>query len=119
MMGRLHLHVNADREFCPIPARLNAVQVAKFPHAISITVFSRWLAAFIRLGVAVVVPLILFVSGAQALPQTTRFEITRNGEHIGTQAIEVHSSGTKVLAYVVTDLTDKVIYVTAYRLKTE
>jgi Family of unknown function (DUF6134) len=116
-MGRLHLHVNADREFCPSPARLNAVQVAKFLHAMSITGFSRRLVAFIRLGIAVVVSLILFLSGAQALPETRRFEITRNGEPIGTHVIEVNRSGNEFLVSVVTDLTVKVLFVTAYRLQ--
>lgn len=115
-MGRLHLHVNADREFCPSPARLNAVQVARFPYAMSITSFI-WLAAFIRLGVAVVVPLILFMSGAPALPETRRFEITRNGDPIGTHVIEVNRSGNEFLVSVVTDLTVKVLFVTAYRLQ--
>lgn len=57
-------------------------------------------------------------SGAQAgLPQTEtmRFSITRNGEPIGTQAIEINRAGPETSVNVATDLTVKVLFVTAYR----
>jgi Family of unknown function (DUF6134) len=57
------------------------------------------------------------VSGAHALPEIRRFEITRNGEPIGTHVIEVNHSGNEFLVSVVTDLTVKVLFVTAYRLQ--
>ena len=85
--------------------------------AMSITGLSRQLAAYIRLGVAVVAPLVLCLSGAHALPETRRFEITRNGEPIGTHVIEVNRSGNEFFVSVVTDLTVKVLFVTAYRLQ--
>jgi Domain of unknown function (DUF6134) len=65
----------------------------------------------------VAAPLILFVSGAQALPEIRRFEITRDGEPVGTHVIEVNHSGNEFLVSVVTDLTVKVLFVTAYRLQ--
>jgi hypothetical protein len=83
----------------------------------SITGLSRQLAADIRLGVAVIAPLVLFLSGTHALPETRRFEITRNGEPIGTHVIEVNRSGNEFFVSVVTDLTVKVLFVTAYRLQ--
>jgi hypothetical protein len=85
------------------------------PRAMSITGVSR--AAYIRLGVAVVAPLVLFLSGAYALPETRRFEITRNGEPIGTHVIEVNRRGNEFFVSVVTDLTVKVLFLTAYRLQ--
>src|SRR5262249_53682204 len=87
------------------------------PHARSIIGLRRQLATCIRLGAAVAAALILFVSGAQALPEIRRFEITRNGEPIGTHLIEVNRSGNEFLVSVVTDLTVKVLFVTAYRLQ--
>jgi Family of unknown function (DUF6134) len=76
---------------CPRPVRLSsiAIQVANESSAMSITGLSRQLAADIRLGVAVIAPLVLFLSGTHALPETRRFEITRNGEPIGTHVIGV------------------------------
>jgi hypothetical protein len=87
------------------------------PRAMSITGLSRQLAADIRLGVAVVALLVLFLSGAHALAETRRFEIMRNGEPIGTHVIEVNRSGNEFFVSVVTDLTVKVLFVTAYRLQ--
>ena len=104
---------------CPRPVRLSsiAIQVANESSAMSITGLSRQLAADIRLGVAVIAPLVLFLSGTHALSETRRFEITRNGEPIGTHVIEVNRSGNEFFVSVVTDLTVKVLFVTAYRLQ--
>ena len=94
-----------------------AIQVANESSAMSITGLSRQLAADIRLGVAVIAPLVLFLSGTHALPETRRFEITRNGEPIGTHVIEVNRSGNEFFVSVVTDLTVRVLFLTAYRLQ--
>jgi uncharacterized protein DUF6134 len=69
-----------------------------------------------KLAAAVVV-LVLFGTGAQASTETTRFAITRNGEQIGMHLIEVNRSGQEISVAVVTDLTVKVLFVTAYRLQ--
>jgi Domain of unknown function (DUF6134) len=69
-----------------------------------------------KLAAAVVV-LVLFSAGAQASTETTRFAITRNGEQIGVHLIEVNRSGQEISVTVVTDLTVKVLFVTAYRLQ--
>lgn len=61
--------------------------------------------------------LVLFGAGAQASTETTRFAITRNGEQIGIHLIEVNRSGQEISVAVVTDLTVKVLFVTAYRLQ--
>ena len=87
------------------------------PHARSIIGLRRQFATCIGLGAAVAASLILFGSGAQALPEIRRFEITRNGEPIGTHVIEVNRSGNEFLVSVVTDLTVTVLFVTAYRLQ--
>jgi hypothetical protein len=69
-----------------------------------------------KLAAAVVV-LVLFSAGAQASAETTRFAITRNGEQIGVHLIEVNRSGQEISVAIVTDLTVKVLFVTAYRLQ--
>jgi uncharacterized protein DUF6134 len=69
-----------------------------------------------KLAAAVVV-LVLFSAGAQASTETTRFAITRNGEQIGVHLIEVNRSGQEISVAIVTDLTVKVLFVTAYRLQ--
>jgi hypothetical protein len=66
---------------------------------------------------AAVVALVLFSAGAQASTETTRFAITRNGEQIGVHLIEVNRSGQEISVAIVTDLTVKVLFVTAYRLQ--
>ena len=55
--------------------------------------FSSNLAAYIGRAVAVTVPLVLLVGGAQAFTETRQFEITRNGKPIGTHMIEVNRRG--------------------------
>ena len=63
------------------------------------------------------IALVLFGAGAQASTETTRFAITRNGEQIGMHLIEVNRSGQETSVAVVTDLTVKVLFVTAYHLQ--
>jgi hypothetical protein len=49
--------------------------------------------------------------------ETLRFAIMRNGEQIGTHAIEISRKGAETDVRVTTDLTVKVLFVTAYRLQ--
>src|SRR5215831_11308469 len=46
-----------------------------------------------------------------------RFAIMRNGEQIGTHAIEITRTGPETNVRITTDLTVKVLFVTAYRLQ--
>jgi len=54
---------------------------------------------------------------AQTPAGTMRFAITRNGEQIGTHAIEITRTGPETNVRITTDLTVKVLFVTAYRLQ--
>ena len=56
---------------------------------------------------------------AQTGPQIDkmRFTITRNDEPIGTQAIEINRAGAETSVSVATDLSVKVMFVTAYRFE--
>jgi Family of unknown function (DUF6134) len=49
--------------------------------------------------------------------ETLRFAIMRNGEQIGTHAIEISRTGPETNVRVTTDLSVKVLFVTAYRLQ--
>ena len=64
-----------------------------------------------------VVGVVLLATGAQAYAETIRFAIVRNGEQIGTHAIEINRSGPETSVKIVTDLNVKVLFVTAYRLQ--
>jgi Family of unknown function (DUF6134) len=48
---------------------------------------------------------------------TMRFVIMRNGEQIGTHAIEISRNGPETNVRITTDLTVKVLFITAYRLQ--
>lgn len=85
--------------------------------AMTITRFSRYLAACIKLAAAGSVLLALSVAEAQAAPETSQFKITRNGKPIGTHIIEVNRNGNEISVSTVTDLTVKILFVTAYRLQ--
>jgi hypothetical protein len=69
--------------------------------------------AFVILGV------FWLASGAvnPATAETTRFEITRNGDPIGTSTIEIDRTGTDVTVTTTTDLAVDVLFFTAYRFK--
>jgi hypothetical protein len=56
---------------------------------------------------------------AQTGPQVDkmRFTITRNDEPIGTQAIEINRAGAETSVSVATDLSVKVMFITAYRFE--
>ena len=49
--------------------------------------------------------------------ETMRFAIMRNGEQIGTHAIEISRKGPETNVHVATELAVKVLFVTAYRLQ--
>src|SRR5260370_2100278 len=49
--------------------------------------------------------------------ETLRFAIMRNGEQIGTHAIEISRTGLETNVRITTDLSVKVLFVTAYRLQ--
>jgi len=53
---------------------------------------------------------------AQTPAETMRFAIMRNGEQIGTHAIDISRAGPETNVRITTDLTVKVLFVTAYRL---
>lgn len=61
--------------------------------------------------------LLLINGGAQAAADSMRFSITRNGDPIGTHAIDINRVGSETSVSVATDLTVKVLFVTAYRFQ--
>ena len=58
----------------------------------------------------------LLFSG-QACAETYRFAITRNGDQIGTHSIDLNRTGAETTVSIATDLTVKVLLVTAYRFQ--
>ena len=78
---------------------------------------SRYLAACTNLAAAGGVLLALFAAEGRAAPETSQFEITRNGKPIGTHVIEITRTGNEYSVSTITDLTVKVLFVTAYRLQ--
>jgi len=56
-------------------------------------------------------------AAAPTPPETMRFAIMRNGEQIGTHAIEISRAGAETNVRITTDLLVKVLFVTAYRLQ--
>ena len=58
----------------------------------------------------------LLFSG-QACAETYRFAITRNGDQIGTHSIDLNRTGAETTVSIATDLTVKVLFVTAYRFQ--
>jgi len=70
-----------------------------------------------RLTAAIIGVVLMGGGGAQASPETLRFAITRNGEQIGTHTIEINRSGKETTVTLSTDLTVKILFVTAYRLQ--
>ncbi len=64
-----------------------------------------------------VVGVVLLATGAQAYAESIRFAIVRNGEQIGTHALEINRSGPETSVKIATDLEVKVLFVTAYRLQ--
>jgi hypothetical protein len=56
-------------------------------------------------------------AAAPAPAETLRFAIMRNGDQIGTHAIEINRKGVETSVRITTDLAVKVLFVTAYRLQ--
>ena len=54
---------------------------------------------------------------AHAPAETMRFAIMRNGEQIGSHAIEISRTGAETNVRVTTELAVKVLFITAYRLQ--
>ena len=74
--------------------------------------------AFGTLMVALSSALIIGTTAGAATPaETMRFVITRNGEQIGTHAVEISYNGPETTVRITTDLTVKVLFITAYRLQ--
>jgi hypothetical protein len=61
--------------------------------------------------------LVVATAAAPAPAETMRFAIMRNGEQIGTHAIEISRAGPEINVRITTDLAVKVLFVTAYRLQ--
>jgi hypothetical protein len=57
------------------------------------------------------------VAAANAPAETMRFAIMRNGEQIGTHAIEISRTGPETNVRITTELAVKVLFITAYRLQ--
>jgi hypothetical protein len=55
--------------------------------------------------------------GAVAAPESIRFAIMRNGDQIGTHTIEINRGPREITVNMATDLTVKVLFVTAYRMQ--
>ena len=60
---------------------------------------------------------LVVAAAAYTPPETMRFAIMRNGEQIGTHAIEINRAGPETNVRITTDLAVKVLFVTAYRLQ--
>jgi hypothetical protein len=67
----------------------------------------------VTLGAALVAATV----AAQTPAGTLRFAIMRNGEQIGTHTVEVSRAGPETNVRITTDLTVKVLFITAYRLQ--
>jgi hypothetical protein len=65
----------------------------------------------------VLVAMASLMLSTQAVAETSRFAIMRNGEQIGTQTIDINRSGPETTVKMSTDLEVKVLFVTAYRLQ--
>jgi len=61
--------------------------------------------------------LVATAAAAQVPAGTMRFAILRNGDQIGTHAIEISRAGLETNVRITTDLIVKVLFVTAYRLQ--
>jgi hypothetical protein len=66
-------------------------------------------------AIAAIICLIALTGAASC--ETYRFTITRNGDQIGTHSINLNRTGAETSVSIVTDLTVKVLFVTAYRFQ--
>jgi hypothetical protein len=67
--------------------------------------------------IAMVVALLLGANAATAAPETIRFAIMRNGDQIGTHTVEINRGPREITVNSATELTVKVLFVTAYHLQ--
>ncbi len=68
--------------------------------------------------IATLGPLVVATAvAAYTQAETMQFAIMRNGEQIGTHAIEISRTGPETNVRITTDLAVKVLFVTAYRLQ--
>jgi hypothetical protein len=76
----------------------------------------RPFAAIIR-PLAAIIAVFLMCAGAKASAETLRYAITRNGDQIGTHSVEITRTGPEISVTIATELTVKVLFVTAYRFE--
>jgi len=79
----------------------------------------RWAIVTIAAGVSTTLGAVLVAAtvAAQTPAGTLRFAIMRNGEQIGTHTVEISRVGPETTVRSATDLTVKVLFITAYRLQ--
>jgi hypothetical protein len=90
--------------------RLNAPYFAKVRAATMGSAAMRW-------AIALAALLLLGAGPAAAAPETIRFAITRNDDQIGTFTMEINRGPREITVTSATELTVKVLFVTAYQLK--
>jgi hypothetical protein len=73
--------------------------------------------AAMRSAVLIVAALVLGANAAGAAPETIRFAIMRNGDQIGTHTVEINRGPREITVNSATELTVKVLFVTAYHLQ--
>jgi hypothetical protein len=71
----------------------------------------------VRLVLGIVAALALANGTALAAPETIRFAIMRNGDQIGTHTVEINRGPREITVNSATELTVKVLFVTAYHLQ--
>jgi hypothetical protein len=67
--------------------------------------------------IAAIIGALLVSSAAQAATDTWRYAITRNGDQIGTHTVEINRTGPETSVSISTDLTIKILFVTAYHFQ--
>jgi hypothetical protein len=70
-----------------------------------------------RSAILIIAALALGATAAGAAPETIRFAIMRNGDQIGTHTVEINRGPREITVNSATELTVKVLFVTAYRLQ--
>jgi hypothetical protein len=70
-----------------------------------------------RSAILIIAALALGANAAGAAPETIRFAIMRNGDQIGTHTVEINRGPREITVNSATELTVKVLFVTAYRLQ--
>ena len=67
--------------------------------------------------IAAIIGVLLISESAHAAAETWRYSITRNGDQIGSHAIEINRAGPETSVSISTDLTVKVLFITAYHFQ--